>query len=176
MRTAFILVMSALLTPWAAQADGGTIRLREASGPFLVTVFTSPEQPRSGPVDTSVLVQERETGSVILDATVNLVFQPVAGLGPQLSSRATRGQAKNKLLLAATIDVPAPGWWAVQVFVRRGGEEAVLITKLLVLPAAPRLATIWPFLIFPPFAIGLFAFDQRRRGTSLPKDRRPCTR
>jgi hypothetical protein len=145
-----LVLMSVIFAPRAANADGGAVQLREASGPFVVTVFAAPEPLRVGRIDTSVLVQDRETGRVILDAT-----------------GATHVQARNKLLQAATVDVPAPGWWTIQVFVCRGREEVVLATRLLIMPAAPRLTTIWPFLFIPPLAIGLFALHQTLRRTEL---------
>jgi hypothetical protein len=104
---------------------------------------------------------------VILDTTVNLELQPIANTSPPFSIRATFGQAKNKLLQTVTIDVPAPGWWAVKIFVRRDREEVILATKLLIMPAAPRLATLWPFLILPPFAIALFALHEALRRSRL---------
>jgi hypothetical protein len=172
-KTTIVLLVIGLLAPLAVHGDGGTVQLREASGQFVVTVFTTPDPPRAGPIDTSVLVQDRETGRVILDATVNLAFQPVGGANPQILARATHGQAKNKLLQAATVNVPAPGWWAIQVSVSRGREEVVLATKLRVMRAAPRLTTMWPFLIFPPFAIALFALHQTLRHTKLRSACRP---
>jgi hypothetical protein len=163
-KTAITLaMMSAMFAPWSANADGGTVQLREASGPFVVTVFTAPEPLRAGPIDTSVLVQDRETGRVILDATVNFAFSPSVGTSPRFLTRVTHAQARNKLLQAATVDVLAPGWWTMQVSVRRGREEVVLATKLLVMPSVPRLTAIWPFLFIPPFAIGLFALHQTLR-------------
>jgi hypothetical protein len=155
MRTAVVLVMSAML----ASADGGAVCLREASGPFLVTVF-APESLRAGPNDVSVLVQNRGTGGVILDAAVTFVIEPLAGKSPGIRTRATREQATNKLLKAARIDLPAPGSWALQVIVTRGGEEAVLATNLTVAPSASRLAAVWPLLLPPPFVILLFAIHQ----------------
>jgi hypothetical protein len=165
-KTTLALILNVIIAPLAANADGGAVHLREASGPFLVTIF-APEAPRVGLIDTSVLVQDRKTGIVILDTTVNLELQPIANTNPPFSIRAPLGQAKNKLLQAVTIDVPAPGWWAVKIFVRRDREEVVLATKLLIMPAAPRLATLWPFLILPPFAIGLFALHQTLRHSRL---------
>jgi hypothetical protein len=160
-------MLNVILAPLAAHADGGAVHLREASGAFLVTFFAAPGAPRVGPIDTSILVQDRKTGAVILDTTVNLELQPIANTSPPFSIRATFGQAKNKLLQTVTIDVPAPGWWAVKIFVRRDREEVILATKLLIMPAAPRLATLWPFLILPPFAIGLFALHQTLRHSRL---------
>ena len=165
MKTVRTLLTMVMLAPLVVHADGGTVQLREASGPFVVTVFTSPETLRAGPIDTSVLVQDRESGRVILDATVDLAFQPVAGTGPRFQARATHVQARNKLLQAATIDMPAAGWWTMQISVSRNGVQAVVATKVLVLPAAPRLAAIWPFVILPPVAIALFALHQTLRRT-----------
>ncbi len=158
-----------------ARADGGVVRVSQASGPFVVTVFTDSEPLRVGSVDTSVLVQDRATGGVILDAIVNLAFRPVGGTSPGFVTRATRARARNKILQAATVDVPAPGWWAIQVFVRRGREEVVLATQLFIMPTAPQLATIWPFLMFPPSAIGLYVLYERRRGMHLPLPIRPVS-
>jgi hypothetical protein len=166
-KTTLALIVNVIIAPLAAYADGGAVLLREASGPFLVTVFAAPGVPRVGLIDMSVLVQDRETGRPVLDSTVNLELQPIANTKPRFSIRATLGQARNKLLQAVTIDVPAPGWWSVKIFVRRDREEVVLATKLLIMPAAPRLATLWPFLILPPFAIGLFALHQTLRHSRL---------
>jgi hypothetical protein len=166
-KTTIILVLNFVLAPLVTYADGGTVHLREASGPFLVTVFAAPEVLRVGLIDTSVLVQDRKTGTVILGTTVNLELQPIPDTNPPFAIRATLGQAKNKLLQAVTINVPAPGWWAVKIFVRRDREEVLLTTKFLIMPAAPRLATLWPFLILPPLAIGLFALHQTLRHSRL---------
>ena len=166
MKTILGVMVNVMLAPIAAHADGGVVHLREASGPFVVTVFAAPEVPRVGPVEMSVLVQERKTGAVILDTTVNLELRPFADSNrPSISAKL--GQAKNKLLQCITIDVPAPGWWAVKIFVHRDREGVVLATKLLIMQAAPRLAAFWPFLILPPFAIGLFALHQTLRHSRL---------
>ena len=163
------LLTIVMLAPLIAHADGGTVQLREASGPFVVTVFTAPETLRAGPIDTSVLVQDRETGRVILDATVTLALQPAAGAGPRFQARATHVQARNKLLQAAIIEIPAAGWWTMQISASRDGAQAVVATKVLVLPAAPRVVGIWPFLIVPPVAIALFALHQGlRRDSQTP--------
>jgi hypothetical protein len=167
-KTTLALILNVILAPQVAHADGGAVHLREASGPFLVTVFAAPEAARVGLIDMSVLVQDRKTGTVILDTTVNLELQPIANTSPPFSIRTPLGQAKNKLLQSVTIDVPAPGWWAVKIFVRRDREDVVLATKLLIMPAAPRLATLWPFLILPPFGISLFVLHQTLQHSRLP--------
>jgi hypothetical protein len=157
------LLATVMLAPLVLHSDGGTVQLRQASGPFVVTVFTAPETLRAGPIDTSVLVQDRETGRVVLDAAVNLAVQPVGGTGARFQTRASHAQARNKLLQAVTVDIPAAGWWTMQISVSRNGVQAVVAAKVLVLPAAPRLAGIWPFLMLPPVAIALFALHQALR-------------
>jgi hypothetical protein len=167
-KTTLALILNVILAPIGMRADGGLVHLRQASGPFLVTVFAAPEVPRVGLIDTSVLVQDRKSGTVILDATVNLELQPMANTSLPFSVHATLGQAKNRLLQTVSIDVPTPGWWAVKIRVHRDREEeVVLATRLLIMPAPPRLATLWPFLILPPFGIGLFALHQTLRHSRL---------
>jgi hypothetical protein len=162
-----MVLMSVVLAPMVAQADGGAVCLHEASGHFLVTVFVSPSPLRAGPLDTSVLVQDQQTGDVILDATVKIAIQPLSGKDSRLLTVATRRHATNKLLQAARLDIPDPGWWELTVIVSRGGEDAILATKLQVGPAMNRVAVIWPFLLFPPIAIGLFAVHQMLRRSKL---------
>ena len=55
----------------------------------------------------------------------------------------------------------------VKIFVRRYREEVVLATKLLIMPAAPRRVTLWPFLMMPPFAVSLFALHQKLRRSRM---------
>jgi hypothetical protein len=168
-KTTPTLLTMVILAPLVARADGGTVQLHEASGPFVVTVFTAPETLRAGPIDTSVLIQDRETGRVILDAAVNLAVQSAAATGPRFQIRATHAQARNKLLQAATIDIPAAGWWTMHISVSRNGAQAAVATKVLVQPEAPPLAGIWPYLILPPVAIALFALHQAlRRDSQTP--------
>src|SRR5580704_11488590 len=45
-----------------ARADGGVIRLFEAKGPYIVTIFTASEPVQASPVDVSVMVQRRDSG------------------------------------------------------------------------------------------------------------------
>ena len=168
------LIIGAVLAPLAAFADDGTVILREASGPFRITVFAAPATPRAGPVEFSALVQDRDTGALILGTTTDLELQPI-DTRSRSPIHGTLRQAKNKLLQGVTLGVPARGWWAVKVCVRRDRDAVVVAAKILIVPAAPRVAGIWPYLILPPFAIGLFALHQvlgrskRLRGVGRPR-------
>lgn len=159
MRMTLFLTVSVMLAPVIARGDGGTVRLHEASGPFSVTVFTTGDPLRAGPIDVSVLVQDRQTSSLMLDATVKLAIEPVSGTRLDVFTLAKSEQATNKLLKAARIDLPV-GSWVMHVSVSNGHHEAAFVTNLQVVAAKPRLSTIWPLLIIPPFAIALFALHQ----------------
>ena len=55
-----------------SKADGGAIQFQGDAGPFHVTVFTLPPILSAGPVDVTVLVQDRSNLSPLLDANVTL--------------------------------------------------------------------------------------------------------
>jgi hypothetical protein len=114
-------VLSGLVLAPPLLANGGTVRIsREAVGPYLVSVFTSPTPLRTGEVDVSVLVQDIERESV-LDVPVFVEALPVAAEAEAVRHEATRQQATNKLFKAAKFDIPGEGVWELRV--RVGGEE-----------------------------------------------------
>jgi hypothetical protein len=162
-----------LLVPIVAYADGGVVRVRQAAGPFLVSVFTASDPLRAGTIDVSVLVQDVSSGDPVLDATVGLALQPLDSASPPLLARATHEQATNKLLQAAMVKVPAAGRWRVRFEVRRGPDEVTVATELQLAPPRPRLAAIWPYLLLPPFAIAVFALHQALRQDALQRRSAP---
>jgi hypothetical protein len=163
----FALLATLMLGPIAARGDGGVVRLRQASGPFLISVFTAPDPLRAGPLDLSVLVQDQSSGETVLEATVDLALQPMDRDGPPLLARATHERATNKLLQAAVMNIPAAGRWGLRVDVRRGPDEATATAELHVAPPPPRLAILWPYLLLPPFAVAVFALHQGLRQNAL---------
>ena len=186
---ATVLVVS--LVPRCAKGDGGILRLREAQGPFLVTVFSTPEAAAGRLADVSVLVQGSETGKVVLDADVSLTLSPPDGLATKQSDglcglptsttflpggmnhpasvRATREQASNKLLYAAPVELNAPGDWKLHVLVYRGTESARFDCRIPVILRSGKLTVVWPFLVLPPLAVLIFAINQWLRRQSLQK-------
>lgn len=130
------------------------MRLRQDAGPFAITVFTAPEPLTAGPADVSVLVQDRQTGEALLDASVDLALAGPDG-GPPAAARAESGT--NRLMKSAAVTLGGPGSWKLEVVVRRAGEQARVACMLPVAPAAAPLASAWPFLIVPPVAVALFA-------------------
>jgi hypothetical protein len=190
----FAITLAVILAPLAAHADGGVVRAMETRGAFVITIFSPPEVSSGLPADVTVMVQRRDTGEVLTDAAVELGFVPPAGasLGPNeaicspannspsptaigapgrpASIRATRAQAANKLLYAASVVFPAVGDWQLRVTVREGSEEVGVTCVLPVETAPRRLQSLWPLLALPPFAIALFTMNQwlrRRTATTI---------
>lgn len=182
-----------LMTPGALWADGGVVRARETRGSFVITVFSPPSIAMSAPADLSVLVQRKDTGAALLDATVELTFTAPSGsslpteggwcgpmkdtfllgasaLGRSPAVPATHTQATNQLLYAAQVILPARGEWEVRATIRHGAETATVSCALPVMEPANPLATIWPWLALPGVMIALFVLNQklRHRTTSIP--------
>jgi hypothetical protein len=150
---AILLTMSPALF-----ADGGVIQSRQEAGPFVVTVFAAP-------AELSVLVQNREALEPDLDATVSIRLQHGDS---DVTTLATREQAHNKLLRAATVNLDDPGEWRYTVTVSRAGTQASVTGTMNVAPATPKLASYWSYLAFPPVCIALFAVHQRLKRKKSP--------
>ena len=149
----------------AARADGGVVRLSEARGDLLLTVFTAPTPLRAGLVDVSVMVQEIAGQRPVLDASVSIVLRSQVD-HTVVRAAATRAQATNKLLYAADVDLPVAGDWDLEVTVERGPTSAHVETELSAGAPVPRLLALWPYVTFPAVVIALFAVHQglaRRR-------------
>lgn len=170
------LALVVLLPPVPARADGGTVRLLERTGRFVITVFSAPEPVRIGAADVSVMVQDQRTGAPVLDAQVAVEARPPAGIAaPVLGQQATRAQATNKLLYAAAFAPHEPGIWTLGVTVQHGVDAASVQCALPVAPARRGLASIWPYLALPPLVIALYALHavlaRRRDDARTPLDR-----
>lgn len=178
--TNFILVIILLYTTATlAHADGGSVQLQSAAGPFQVTVFSEPGVIRAGLVDLSVLVQASPHGEPILDAEVTLglsrlddtkVDQRAAWAPPACISevdqgltriKANRAQGRNLLLYSTLIRIPTEGRWQLSAMVRRENTMGMTQTVLTVQPPAPPWTNYWHLLVFPPVAIIGFLLRQK---------------
>ena len=165
------LASGLLFAAAAVRADGGRVLRRADAGPFAVTVFTAAGPVSAGPVDVSVLVQDRASGEALLDAAVAVTLTPPGG-APVLRAEALPG--RNRLLREAILALPEPGDWRLDVQVRRGGASGTVSALLSVEPPASRVAAIWPFLAAPPLAVALFAL--RRKFRRRPRFPSPAAR
>jgi hypothetical protein len=150
--TLMLLVVAARLL-----ADGGAVQLHEESGPFAVTVFASPSPPRTGPVDISVLVQDRESLGALLDADVTVHLWHGT---TELTAQATRAQAQNKFLYAATLNVLDSGEWKYSVTVQRGSVRTEVSSSTIIAAAQAGLSSHWAAIAVAPLCILLFSFHQ----------------
>ena len=124
-----LLGLSLILTvsPRTVQAHGGGApQLTNAdAGPYLVSAWTQPDPIRVGELHITVAVSEppqpgdtdRETGDLVLDATVSVGVDPVNQAGETLIVPATRDNAVNKLFYEADLELPAEGQWQVDILV-----------------------------------------------------------
>ena len=185
-RVCIATALLVLFVPGFAKGDGGIIRLRDVQGPFSITVFSSPEAASGGITDVSALIQERESGKVILDADVRLALIPPdgsalnqsdklcavpgtgtrQGLNSPASARATREQASNKLLYSAPVELKAPGNWKLHVLVSRGTDTARFDCVLPVALSSGKLIGLLPYLLLPPLVVAAFALNQWLRRQS----------
>ena len=170
-----------LLAAFAARvrADGGRMRLKQTSGPFAVTVFTTPEPLAVGPGDVSVLVQDAATGECVAQARVTLHLT-ARGSGQVLEYPATSGAASNKLFHEAVFELPEAGWWEVEVSVDGPHGPARARFEVEAGAAPPRWQELWPWFGWPAVAVALFGLHRalaRRRRPPIQgeaRDRRVC--
>jgi hypothetical protein len=174
-------VLIFLLPRFAEGHSLGIVRLRDARGPFIITVFTTPVLVSGRAADISVLIQRHDSNEAVLDAIVSFVLtaphsstlkqsdtmcgQP--GLATTLGLQdgqttilARREQSPNKLLYTAPISFPLTGPWKLDALVRHGADSAKFTCEIPVdLPARP-LTGLVPFLVLPPLLVILFAVNQ----------------
>jgi hypothetical protein len=144
-----------------AHADGGRLQMRQAAGPFVVSLFTTPELLGVGPADVSVLVEEQ--GSVLLDADVVVTLTPEdAGIAPVIA-HLSHARATNRLMEDAAVQLPRAGRWRAVVHVNEAGREASAATDLTVANHSARRGTIRLFAVLPLCAIALFAWVQTEK-------------
>jgi hypothetical protein len=178
-----LLVISSLLLflPLSPlHADSGSVLFDQTSGPFRITVLTSPAKPAAGPAEISVLVQDSHSRAPILDADVTLAFTPPSSSQPETTAwlppccsmkdaanlsavSATRSGAHNRLLYTATPILPTPGDWTLTAKISHDTQTASATGPLTIGPPRSPASTHWPLLAFPAFAIGVFCLHQRLR-------------
>ena len=88
--------------------------------------------------------------------------------------RATHEQSTNKLLEAATVDLPTAGSSDLRVSVRRGSDEGTVATTLDITSPAAESSFSWGYLVALAIGAGLLILHRvlrskpLRRGASLP--------
>ncbi len=162
MKVFYPLVALCMLGMWAtaAHGDGGTMLLHQDAGAFTITLFAAPQPLQVGPADLSVMVQDRSSGEVLLDPTIDLTVALEATNALQQTARLATGQASNRLLQAATVHFSRAGKWRLRLLVRRGNEVAQLSTGCTVEPDRSRATLVWFYVLLPIGIILLFVIHQ----------------
>jgi hypothetical protein len=150
-----------------ARADGGFMLLHQTEGPFVITVFAAPNPPRVGPVDISVLAQDREDGRAALDGEVVVRLRREGGM--TVIGQATREAARNKLLYSTLMNLPEAGKWELEVTIKQGKIAARALGQMSVAAPRPFLLSYWRSLSLPWVIVTLFAMNQwlKRRAACL---------
>lgn len=157
----------------AAHADGGRLQMRRPAGPFVISLFTTPESPAVGAADLSVMVEEQ--GSVLLDADVVVTLTPQDTRLAPVIAHLSHAHATNRLLEDAVVQLPGAGRWRAVVRVKERGREASVATDLTVAGYSARRGTVWLFAALPLLAIALFAWVQmEKRRARRPGMLRPA--
>jgi hypothetical protein len=168
-----------------SRADGGAIRFQGDAGSFHITVFTLPQVLSAGPVDITVLIQDRSKLDPLLDARVTLGLIAQSGSNPKrdlwlppacaLNSRlplaevpARLNHGENRLLYGAVVQIPYSGIWKLKINVERGSESAAIWTLLTINPPPSPPLAYWQLFILPPLGvIGFFLNRTARRREHL---------
>ena len=141
-----------------ARADGGVVLFQQNSGSFTVTLFSTEMPLRPGLADFSVLLEQLDGRSLILDGRVFIELQHEAGT--IIRAEATRSQARNKLLYCSLINLPKSGKWKVRLHIERGESSTEVLGDLLVAAPQPVLVSYWKLFALPPITITLFIINQ----------------
>ncbi len=151
-------LLSILLFPSLAAADGGALRLSEQKGGYRIAAFTTPTPLRAGPVDISLLVQDAATGEPASGVQPSIKVQRHDNHSAALYQRATTQAATNKLYYAATFSLPEAGWYSVEASIAGAlGETQVRFDVEAAEPLPPGLAMLpwvgWPLLVIAIFVV-----------------------
>jgi hypothetical protein len=179
MRTVFIFGVILFLTR-TSWADGGAIQFQGDAGPLHVTVFTLPPILSAGPVDITVLIQDRAKLDPLLDAAVTLdlsaqdgnrmkkaAWSPPActlNIPSSLSGIPARlNHGENRLLYGALVQVPYSGLWNLKISILRHSKIESVSTMLRINPPVPPPLAYWHLFILPPLGVLGFVLNQSAR-------------
>ncbi len=154
------LAFSAVLAFSGPDSDELALRARQQVGDLKLTAYTSGDNLEIGPNDISVLVQDA-AGSPVLDVQINVsATREGAAAGGNLRGR--DGDADNKLLHSATIDVPAAGAWLVRVDVTHDAQTLSVTFPTQAVVHTQGIDDWWPYFVFPAIGLLLLAVYYRR--------------
>jgi hypothetical protein len=167
-------------------ADGGAIQFQGDVESLHVTVFTLPPILSAGPIDVTVLIQDRTKLFPLLDAHVtfdlseqatdNLKkrawFPPACALDvplPQAAIPASLNHGENRLLYGAIVQIPSSGIWKLKINIERDSKTESVSTLLKVNPPPSPPLAYWHLFILPPLGVLGFILNRTARSQSPQK-------
>lgn len=160
----YLILLFLLLIPTGrAFADGGRLRFNKPAGPFMVTLFTTPDPLTKGRADFSVAIERPDTTGLIQNADVTFILTPQNDPQHRIVLHASHSQATSRFLQAANFNLPSAGAWRIDVIVREGSESGQCSGKFHVYKQD--LATserAWQ-IAFVPILVLLFFLHQWRK-------------
>jgi hypothetical protein len=160
------------LAPLLLLADGGSLVLRKQVGPLTISIFSAPQPLRVGSADLSVMAQQINDRSTILDATVKIdLIKPGADDISNISVAATHANSTNKLLYTALVTLPSPGVWRVAATVESSRGSAEVAGEINVLEQQPPIITYWADFALVPLIVLLFIINRWLKRNRIKKAR-----
>jgi hypothetical protein len=166
MRKCFV-ILAILVFATNTFADGGRLRLRENAGPFIVTLFTTPDPLRQGRADFSVAVERAGSGGLVENARVTVILTPMGSAEKPIVLHLSRAAATSKFLQAANFNLPHPGNWQITIEVQKGAETGSCSGEIPVLPPALLNSQLTWDIAAVPFVALLFLLHQWRKSRYL---------
>lgn len=168
MKRLFLSLALALLAAAAiAHADGGRLRLHQSAGPFIVTLFTTPDPLVAGPADFSIAVERAANQgsgqSLIQDADVTLILTPADNSSGRMVLTTSHAAATSRFLQAANFSLPHAGPWLVTVIVHQGNDTGRCSGSFIVEPVTLAGNDLALQVALIPLAILLFALHRGRK-------------
>lgn len=111
-----LIAMAFYARPVAAHTEGVMQLAAEPAGPYMLTVWTSPDPVQVGEVHVAIAVVQAEDALPVLEADVLVRLTPEDG-GQAISGPATTENSENKFLHEAILDVAESGNYQVDIVV-----------------------------------------------------------
>lgn len=128
-----------LVAPHKIDIDGDIVRAQGMSGPFEITVFSPPDPISKDSVEVAVLTQERDSGETVLDAVTEIEFRLASDRNQYaIMAHATHSLSTNRLLAAASLELPKSGTWNLRVLVDHQKGSGWIESKLAIGTTPPR--------------------------------------
>jgi putative membrane protein len=147
--------------------DDLVLRARQQAADLTLSVYAPPaDSLKVGANGISVLVQDT-TGAAVLNPQVEVsATREAAAQSSEIRGR--EGDADNKLLKSALIDLPASGAWLLRISARRESQSVSLAIPAQVAVETSGFDDWWPYMIVPAFASFLLMIYFRRARARQP--------